>query len=65
MNLGLQALMRRVEEVAREKGYNAARVLSKVNAHGEFVIALLIPPRTPGEWGSPTREQRRVSREAR
>jgi hypothetical protein len=48
LNLGLRALMARIHDMAKDAGYTAARVASKVNAHGELVIALLIPPRTPG-----------------
>jgi hypothetical protein len=65
MNLGLRAIMQRIEDMAREAGYTAARVASKVNTRGELVIALLIPPRTPGEWSSPSREDKKASREKR
>ena len=60
--------MSQVGELARSKGFEHARVLSKVNKYGELVVAILIPPRTVGEWGGPpaeTREQKRESREKR
>ncbi|MGO9833317.1 MAG: hypothetical protein ACLP1X_03805 [Polyangiaceae bacterium] len=63
----IRALMHSIGDLAKEKGIDG-RVASKVNARGELVIALLIPPRTPGEWADapkPTREQKRASREAR
>jgi hypothetical protein len=68
VNLGLRALMNRFEEAARERGYPTARGAWKVNARGELVIALIIPPRTPGEWDDEpraTREQKKAAREAR
>ena len=68
MNLTVRALMHQIEELAREKGFERARVLSKVNRHGELVIGLLIPPRTLDEWAEPprrTREEKRASREKR
>ncbi len=68
MNLLVRALMSQMGELARAKGFEQARVLSKVNKHGELVVAVLIPPRTVGEWGSPpveTREQKKESREKR
>jgi hypothetical protein len=64
MNLWVRALMTSIDDLAKAKGV-IGRVLSKVNVRGELVIALLIPPRTPGEWGEPpktTREQKRASR---
>ena len=66
MNLVVHALMQQIEDLAKAKGFTAARVLSKVNAYGELVIAVLIAPRTPNEWGPPaTREQKKASRESR
>lgn len=67
MNLWIRALMTSVDDLAKAKGVTG-RVLSKVNARGELVIALVIPPRTPGEWAErpeATREQKRASREER
>jgi hypothetical protein len=68
MNLDVRALMSQIEALARDRGFERARVLSKVNGHGELVIGVLIPPRTLDEWGTPpkpSREQKRVSREKR
>ena len=68
MNLDIRVLMSQIEELARARGYEKARVLSKVNRHGELVIGVLIPPRTLDEWGTQaaeTREQKRLSRERR
>jgi hypothetical protein len=68
MNLTVRALMHQIEELAHEKGFERARVLSKVNRHGELVIGLLIPPRTLDEWAEAprrTREEKRASREKR
>jgi hypothetical protein len=67
LTLGLQLLMRQVEDLAREKGFINARTAHKINARGELVIALLIPPRTPGEWDEKpsVRELKRASRMAR
>ena len=64
MTLMVRALMQQIADLAKSKGI-VGRVLSKVNAHGELVIALLIPPRLPGEWDEPTREQKKASRESR
>ncbi|HEX4629242.1 MAG TPA: hypothetical protein VH137_10685 [Gemmatimonadales bacterium] len=60
--------MSKMEELARAKGFEHARVLSKVNKHGELVVAVLIPPRAPGEWEDApleSREQKKTSREKR
>ena len=68
MNLMVRALMNQIEELAHARGFETVRVLSKVNHHGELVIGLLIPPRTLGEWGAPskmTRDEKRASREKR
>jgi hypothetical protein len=68
MNLTVRALMSQIEELARARGFERVRVLSKVNEHGELVIGLLIPPRRLDEWGPPpkaTREQKKASREKR
>jgi hypothetical protein len=68
MNLAVRALMHQIEDLAHERGFERARVLSKVNPRGELVIGVLIPPRTPGEWTKPpedVREQKRASRERR
>jgi hypothetical protein len=68
MNLAVRVLMSQIEELARARGFEKARVLSKVNRHGELVIGVLIPPRSLDEWGTEpaeTREQKRLSRERR
>jgi hypothetical protein len=68
MTLLVRALMNQIEELARAQGFERARVLSKVNRHGELVVALLLPPRTLDEWGEPpklTRDEKRASREKR
>jgi hypothetical protein len=68
MNLMVRALMNQIEELARARGFEHARVLYKVNHHGELVIGVLIPPRTLDEWGGPpkmSREEKRASREKR
>jgi hypothetical protein len=68
MNLLVRALMNQVGEVAKEKGFTDARVLYKVNKHGELVVAILIPPRTVGEWAEApvqTREEKKESRDRR
>jgi hypothetical protein len=68
MNLVVRALMQQIEELAHARGFERARVLSKVNRHGELVIGLLIPPRSLDEWGQGpklTRDEKRASREKR
>jgi hypothetical protein len=68
MNLMIRALMSQIEDLARARGFERARVLHKVNRHGELVIGLLIPPRRLDEWGEPpkqTRDEKRASREKR
>jgi hypothetical protein len=40
-----------VEALAKSKGFADVRVLPKVNARGELVLSVILPPRTPGEWG--------------
>lgn len=42
--------MSEIAALAKAKGFTDARVLDKVNARGELVIGVLIPPRHPGEW---------------
>ena len=72
MNLTIAAarvLMGQIDDLAKKVGFLAARVDVKVNAHGELVIAVLIPPRTPDEWGPPStfdrREAARLARQQR
>jgi hypothetical protein len=67
MHLVVRALMQAIDDLAKSKGI-VGRVLYKTNAYGELVIALLVPPRHPGEWGETekaTREQKKASRESR
>ena len=68
MNLAIRALMNQIEELARARGFEHARVLHKVNRHGELVIGLLLPPRKLDEWGEApprSRDEKRASREKR
>ena len=65
MNLLVQAVMAQIEDLARAKRLDRARVLSKVNHRGELVVALIIPPRTPGEWGPPHPTDRELKRQSR
>jgi hypothetical protein len=61
----LRALMAQIHDLAKAKGFTESRVLHKVNARGELVIGLLIPPRTPGEAvgrGTSTRGRCRSTR---
>lgn len=43
MSLRLQALERRLAEAAAAVHYEGAKVLSKVNARGELVVAVILP----------------------
>ncbi len=43
MNLLVQQLKAAIDELARKKGIVGARVLDKLNQHGEVVIALILP----------------------
>jgi hypothetical protein len=54
-----------VAELVRSRGFSTARVATKVNAYGELVVAVLIPPRHPGEWDEANRDQKKASREKR
>jgi hypothetical protein len=45
-------LIAKVEQAAHAAGFVKVRVLTKVNAQGELVIALLIPPRYEHNWDS-------------
>jgi hypothetical protein len=66
LTLGARALMADLDRLAKEKGFQNARVNVKVNAHGELVIAVLIPPRFADEWGPPLGyDLREASRRAR
>jgi hypothetical protein len=58
--------MGQIADLAKKTGFSAARVDVKVNARGELVIAVLIPPRTADEWGPPlTFDRREAARLAR
>ena len=50
MNLLINALKNALSDLAKAKGLEKARVLDKVNARGELVVAIIIPPSRPGEW---------------
>lgn len=50
MNLLVNALKHALADLAKRHELSAARVDYKVNARGELVVALIIPPRRPGEW---------------
>lgn len=50
VNLLVNSLKAAIAELAKKKGLTRARVLDKVNAYGELVIALVIPPDRKGEW---------------
>jgi hypothetical protein len=69
LSLGVQVLMNDITGLAKAKGFEHARVQAKVNVRGELVIAVLIPPRVPDEWGSPPplnlREVKKLARERR
>jgi hypothetical protein len=51
LSLGVRVLMGAIEALAKSKGFADVRVLPKVNARGELVLGVIIPPRTPREWG--------------
>jgi hypothetical protein len=69
LTLGVRVLMKELEALAKSKGFGMARVQAKVNVRGELVLAVIIPARTPGEWGEPSdldaREAKRCARERR
>ena len=50
MNLFVNQLKGELADLAKAKGLETARVLDKVNARGELVVAIIIPPSRPGEW---------------
>jgi hypothetical protein len=50
MNLLLNGLKNEFYALAKARGLEKARVDYKVNAKGELVMALIIPPSRPGEW---------------
>jgi hypothetical protein len=65
MNLLVQTMMAQIGDLAKDKGFDQARVQSKVNRWGELVIALLVPPRTPDEWSHTPVSDRELRRRAR
>jgi hypothetical protein len=70
VTLLIQAIMQQLQELAKRKGLDGARVASKVNDRGELVVALIISPRYPDEWRRPEtepdgRERKRLSRQER
>lgn len=61
MNLLVQQLKAAIDELARKKGILGARVLDKLNHHGEIVIALILPAATgrdPEDDGTSARNRR-------
>jgi hypothetical protein len=69
MDLPLQVheLMAEIRALATAK-FEHARVQPKVNARGELVIGVIIPPRVPGGWATTApdaREEKRRARERR
>ncbi len=52
MNLLVNQLKLALGELAKKKGLKDARVDHKVNAKGELVIAIIVPPSREGEWTS-------------
>jgi hypothetical protein len=59
MNLLINAIKGRLYDVIEASGLQGkARVDYKTNAKGELVMAIIIPPSRPGEWGKPERARR-------
>ena len=50
LNLLVRAVASALTDVAKEKGLVNARVDWRTNKRGELVIAIIVPPKTPGEW---------------
>jgi len=66
LTVGVRALMNQIDGLAKKLGFAKARVEVKVNRRSELVVALLIPPRTPDEWGPPLGfDYREAARRAR
>lgn len=66
LTVGLRTLMKQIDDLTKGQGFLKARVDAKVNRRGELVIAVLIPPRTPDEWGPPFAfDPREAARRAR
>jgi hypothetical protein len=62
VNLLVNSLKIAIDDVARAKHLKNYRVLDKVNARGEIVIALILPAERD-DLPPPTREQIKRSRE--
>jgi hypothetical protein len=54
LTTGVRVLMGQIADSAKKMGFSSSRVDVRVNARGELVIAVLVPPRHPDEWGPPT-----------
>ena len=66
LTTGMRVLMGQIADLANKMGFSAARMDAKVNARGELVIGVLVPPRHPDEWGPPsTHDRREATRFAR
>jgi hypothetical protein len=65
LTTGMRVLMGQIADSAKKLGFAASRVDAKVNARSELVIAVLIPPRHPDEWGPPTFDRGEAVRVAR
>jgi hypothetical protein len=52
----------RLEELAHKDGYAGARWATKVNAAGQLVVALILPPRHEGEWAAAAVDAREAKR---
>lgn len=52
MSLLTDQVRHAIADLAKARGLDRARVREKVNAQGELVIALIIPPKYPGEWST-------------
>jgi hypothetical protein len=63
MNLLVNALKAQIAELARAKGVARPRVLDKVNARGEVVIALILPNEAAEPEVRPSREEIKRARE--
>ncbi len=63
MNLLVNALKSQIAELARAKGVSRPRVLDKVNARGEIVIALILPNEASGPEVRPSRDELKRARE--
>lgn len=65
LTTGVRVLMGQIADSAQKMGFSSSRVDVRVNARGELVIAVLIPPRHPDEWGPPTADRGEAVRVAR